>query len=705
VSAGPRREGLAIAEPIGTLDVMLDARSVAVVGASARTGSFGEQLMVQLQTGGYTGDVFPVNPSYDEVMGRACFARIGDVPQPVDLAILGVANARLEEQLRAAAEAGARSAVVFASTYEEPRPGVTPLRDRLAAIAREAGMVICGSNGMGFMNVERGLRACGFLEPAGLEPGGICFLTHSGSVFSAVLHNDRRLRFNLVVSPGIELTTTMADYLHHSLTLDSTSVVGLFLESARDPENFVDALRAAAERGVPVVALKIGRAEESRTLVEAHSGALAGEDAAYDAVFDAFGVHRVESLDEMADTLELFQAGRRARPGGLVAIHDSGGERAHLVDMAAVVGVPFARVSEATTRRLEQILEPGLPAVNPLDAWGTGNESERIYVDCIRALADDDDAAAVAFVVDLTTQDPPEGGYVEVSKAMWPELGLPFAVLSNLGAAVDPDDARSIRAAGVPVLEGTRSGLAAFRHLFADRDFRARPPVAQPEPVAREVRAKWRDRLTGGRRLEEVESLALLADYGVTVARAERVAAAEEAVGAARRIGFPVVVKTAERDHKTEAGGVRLGIADEEGVAAAYADLSRLGPRATVAAMAPPGVEIALGVVRDPQFGPLVLLAAGGVLVEVLRDRRMALPPVDPDGARRLIDGLAVAALLRGVRGAPPADVDALAVTVARLSVLAQDLGDLVDAVDVNPVVVGAHGAVAVDALVVAGRP
>ncbi len=702
MNAGPRQEGLAIAEPGQGLAVMLDARSIAVVGASGRPGSFGEQLMVQLRTGGYGGEVFPVNPSYDEVMGRPCFDAIGDVPQPVDLAILGVANARLEEQLRAAAGAGARSAVIFSSTYEDPRPGVAPLRERLAAIARDAGMVICGSNGMGFLNVERGLRACGFLEPADLAPGGICFLTHSGSVFSAVLHNDRGLRFNLVVSPGIELTTTMADYLHHALTLDSTRVVGLFLESARDPSNFVDALRAAAERDVPVVALKIGRAEESRSLVEAHSGALAGEDAAYDAVFDAVGVHRVETLDEMADTLELFQAGRRARPGGLAAIHDSGGERAHLLDVAATVGVPFARISEATTHRLSKILEPGLPAVNPLDAWGTGNDSERIYVDCIRVLAADADAAAVAFVVDLTTQDPPEGGYVEVAKAMWPELGLPFAVLSNLGAAIDPNDVRSIRGAGVPVLEGTRTGLAALRHLFADRDFRARPAASAGMPVAPEVRARWRERLAGGERLDEVDALALLSDYGIAVARSERATDFPGAIDAARRVGFPVAVKTAELDHKTEANGVRLGIADEDGVAAAYRDLAELGPRVTVAAMAPPGVEVALGVVRDAQFGPLVLVAAGGTLVEVLRDRRLALPPVDDAGARRLLDGPSVGRLLRGVRGAPPADVDALARAVARLSVLARDLGDLVEAIDVNPVLAGPDGAVAVDALVIA---
>ena len=697
-----QQEGLATAEP--TLATMLEARSVAVVGASARPGSFGEQLMVQLLGGGFDGAVFPVNPAYDEVMGRACFPTIGDLPQPVDLAILGVANARLEEHLRAAAKAGARSAAIFASTFEEPQPGVPPLPERLAAIASEAGMTICGPNGMGFLNVERGLRACGFSEPAGLVPGGICFVTHSGSVFSAMLHTDRGLRFNLVVSSGLELTTTMADYLRYALELESTRAVGLFLEAARDPAAFVDALRLAAERDVPVVALKVGRATESRRLVAAHSGALAGEDGAYDAVFDAFGVSRVATLDEMADALELFQGGRRAGPGGLAAIHDSGGERAHLVDTAAGAGVPFARISDSTVRRLESVIEPGLPAVNPLDAWGTGNDAESIYAECMRTLLDDDDTAALAFVVDLTTQDPREGGYVGVAKEIHAETRKPFAVLSNLRAAIDPVDARSIRDAGVPILEGTATGLAAFRHLFALRDFADRAAADVADRASPEIRDRWRTRLAEPRAFDEVEALAMLADYRVAVVESERASTAADAVAAAERIGFPVAVKTAERDHKTEAGGVVLGVTDAEGVRGACDRLAALGPRVTVAAMAEPGVEMALGVVRDAQFGPLVLAAAGGSLVEVFRDRRLGLPPLDRAAAARLVDALAVRPVLDGVRGAQPADVGGLVDAMVRLSVLAQDLGDMIDELDVNPMIVGPHGAVAVDALVVPGR-
>jgi acyl-CoA synthetase (NDP forming) len=237
------------------LHAMLEARSVAVVGASARPDSFGEQLMVQLLKGGFDGAVYPVNPKYGEIAGLRSYESIAEVPEPVDLAILGVSNAAIEEQLAAAAAAEARSAVIFSSCYEAPAPGVPPLPDRLRTMARQAGMALCGGNGMGFVNVERGLRACGFSEPWDLEPGPIAFVSHSGSAFSAMLHSRRGLRFNLVVSSGLELVTTAADYLAYALDLESTRAVALFIEAARDPARFRSALARAADRGVAVVAL------------------------------------------------------------------------------------------------------------------------------------------------------------------------------------------------------------------------------------------------------------------------------------------------------------------------------------------------------------------------------------------------------------------------------------------------------------------
>ena len=682
---------------------MLEARSVAVVGASARADSFGQQLIHELKRGGYDGGIFPVNPRYEEVGGLKCFPSLDDVPAGVDLAILAVPNPKLEEQLAVAGSREIPAAVIFASCFEETPRGEVPLAQRLTAIASDAGISVCGGNCMGFLNLERGLRACGYAMPPDMEPGHITFISHSGSAFAALAYNDRRLRFNLLVSSGQEFVTTAADYLSYALRLESTRVVGMFLESVRDPAPFRAALADAAERDIPVVVLKVGRDPTARALVAAHSGALAGDDAAYEALFEAYGVMRVSSLGEMADVMELCAPGRRAAAGGLASIHDSGGERAHFVDAGAEVGVRFAGISDETKVRLEAVLEEGLPAVNPLDAWGTGNDYEPIYSECIHALMADPDTAATTLCVDLTTEMYPEGGYVRVAKEAWATSTKPFAVLSNLPSAIEPRDALSIRDAGIPILEGTHSGLHAFRHLFEHRD-RLAPP-GSTETASDEARVtRWRDRLRANGSLDEVETLTLLADYGVPVVESIVVSDAGSALTAASRIGGAVVLKTAAEGigHKSEVGGVSLGLLGEAAVTRAYEDISgRLGERVTVSAMANRGIEMALGIVHDDQFGPLVMVAAGGILIELLGDRRFALPPVSEARATRMVDSLRSRSMLDGLRGAPPVSVKALVSAVTAVAQLAVELGDRIEALDVNPIIVGPQGAVAVDALVV----
>ncbi len=684
---------------------MLEARSVAVIGASAREGSVGHETMRELvELGRFDGAVYPVNPRYEELFGLRCYPSIADVPEPVDLAIIALANAQLEDTLRACAERGVGSAVIYASAYEAPRQDAPPLTERLARIAREAGMAVCGANCMGFVNLERGLRATGWEEPADLPPGGITFVSHSGSAFAALLHNDRNLRFNLVVSSGQELVTTAADYLAYALELESTRAIGLFIETIRDPAGFREAMRVARERDVPVVVLKVGREAFTREMVAAHSGALAGEDGAYEALFEAEGIHRVESLDEMADTLALFAAGRRAGPGALATAHDSGGERALMVDAAAAVGVPLATLTPESTARLAEILDEGLAPINPLDFWGTGRDAGTVITESLRTLVRDPNVAALAFAVDMVTDDADEEGYFSCFLKVWPETDKPMAMLSNFAGGISRKDVQRIYDAGAPALEGTLTGLAAFRHLFEHRDHRALPPLSGSSPASDEVRERWRARLRSGAPLDELEGFALLADYGVPVVEARRAETLEDAIAAAEHLGFPVVLKTAMPgvQHKSDVGGVRVGIDDSPSLEDAYSDLERtLGPRVTVAKMVPAGVEVALGIVRDPQFGPLVLVAAGGILVEVLRDRRLALPPLDPPRARRLVDRLKIRPLLDGVRGMPAADVEALVRAIVALSWLAHDLGEELEALDVNPVICGPRGCVAVDALVI----
>ena len=683
---------------------MLEPRSIAVVGASVKTGSLGESMMAELQRGGFEGAIYPVNPGYDEVAGLRCYPSIADVAEPVDLVILGVANQRIEQALADAAAARAGSAVTFSSLYDEPSDG-PDLRARLRAIALEHGMAMCGGNGMGFMNQASRVRATGFLTPEVIRRGPVTFLSHSGSAFSALAFSDRGLGFNLLVSSGQEVVTTMADYMAYALEQDETRVLALLLETVRDPRGFRAMLARAVERDIAVLALKVGRTAASQAMVTAHSGALAGEHGAYEALFDAFGVHEMRSLDELADTIELFSSPRRVRRGdGIASVHDSGGERAMFVDLAGDLGVPLASVSEATIAKIADTLDPGMESSNPLDAWGTGIDGDRIFREAFAAFAEDPAVSASVFCVDMTLQgEPYDEGYLLLAREAYDGTSEPFCVLSNLASSVTQHEIRMLRDEGIPVLEGTENGLRALGHLLQDARFRARPPVEPGAPVDHAIRSRWRDRLATGVPLSELDGLTLLAEYGLETAAAQPASSAQAAVEAATSIGSPVVLKTAAPGitHKSDVDGVRVGLADEDAVRIAYDDISgRLGPEVTVAAQVPPGIEMALGMIVDPTFGPLVLVGAGGVLVEVLRDRALALPPIDATGAHRIIDRLAVRPILDGVRGAEPSDVDALADAIARLSVLATDLGDLIAALDVNPVIVGPKGCIAVDALV-----
>jgi acyl-CoA synthetase (NDP forming) len=675
---------------------MLEARSVALVGASARPGSLGARMIEEVAKSPSQPRTYLVNPRYADIGGVPCLPSLADVPEPVDLALLAVPDAALETQLVAAAGNRARSAVIFGSAYgPHGTAGPVALRDHLAAVARDAGMAVCGAGCMGFVNVARGLRAIGYVEPEPLPAGPVALVTHSGSVFSALLRARRGFGFTLAVSSGQELVTTAADYARYALALPGTKVLALVLEAIRDGAGLRAVLGDALAADVPVVLLSVGASEAGQALVAAHSGALAADGGAWEALAAAYGVHRVGDLAELSDTLELFSAARRAAPGtGIATVHDSGLERAHTADLAAEAGVPFAPLAPATTARLAGLLDEGLAAGNPLDVWGTGRDTEELFTGCLDALAADPSVGAVALAVDLVPEFDGDESYPRAVLTAAANTAKPVAVLTGLPAAIDAVAAAELRTSGIPVLEGTRTGLLALRHLL-DHSTPPPPPPAPPPP-----RTPRRDRLPAG----GPELFALLREYGIPVARTKAAASREAALAAADAIGYPVVLKTGEPGiaHKSDVGGVRLGLASPAGLGAAYDDLAaRLGPRVLVSQTAPPGTELALGLVRDPALGPLLIISAGGILIEIFAERVVLLAPVTRPAALAAIQRLRLAPVLAGARGQPAADLDAIADAIEALSRLACDLGDALGALDLNPLICGPAGALAVDALLI----
>ena len=401
-------------------------------------------------------------------------------------------------------------------------------------------------------------------------------------------------------------------------------------------------------------------------------------------------------------------------------MHDSGLERAHVVDVAESLDVRFAEIGPATMARLTDLLDPGLVPANPLDVWGTGADTRELFGGSLLALAADPAVQVVALAVDLVHELDGDQSYPLAMLDVAQRTDKPLAVLSNLSSAIDADLARQLRAAGIPVLEGTRSGLVALGKLLdharraaaAGRCANSEPAAvslaheasgAAGDPVESTRRARGAALLASGE-AAGAALLGLLAEYGMSVAAARSVVDVDGALAAAAQIGYPVVLKTDEAhiQHKSDVGGVVLGIGDARQLAAAYADLaSRLGPRVLVCQTVPAGVELALGIVRDPELGPLIVVGAGGVLVELLADRAVALPPVSARLAAELLADLRVRALLDGVRGGPAADLGAVIAAIRGVSQLAVELGDQLEALDVNPLICGPGGAIAVDALAV----
>jgi len=682
---------------------MLTPRSIAFVGASEREGTVGHGMLAGVRSAGFNGDIYAVNPRYDTVQGLPCYASLGELPAPVDLAVLGVNSVRIEQQMKDAITHGAKSCVIFDSCYldDETDRG---LLNRLKAMAREADLPVCGGNGMGYLNLDHWLPITLYDAVPNMRRGGhIAFITHSGTVFSEIGLNDPRYTCNLIVSCGQEINGTMADYIDYALEMESTRVIALFMETARDPDAMVQALAKAQARGVPIVAMKVGRTAEAAKFAMTHSGALVGDDSAYQALFERYDTIRVETMDEMANVLTLLSNSRSLAKGGIAAMLDSGGEREMLVDLAAATGTPLAKLSDQTLAALRARLHHSLEATNPLDAWGTADNYEKDFEEYLVTMAGDPDSAMALFCGDMTWSPNVKEGYPKALVHANARITKPVGVLINMPTSGFMEVGLQMTEAGLAVLSGTKSGLQAIRHAMDWRDRKGQEHEADATPADATVVARWRERLGSGTALDEAESFAMLADFGIDTLPCHVVDNEQALRTAAGAMRYPLVLKTAMPGiaHKSDVGGVKLGLANQSDLLAAYQDLcGRLGSRALVVEMAAPGTELVFGMARDPQFGPVILVGIGGIFVEVLKDVRHALPPLGPATAKRLIDRLALRALLDGKRGRAAADMDALAISLSRFSVMCAALGDLVDGIDINPIISGPAGCVAVDALV-----
>jgi len=680
-----------------SLRPLLAPDSIAIVGASNKPGSLGHDAVEMVVRGGFKGDIYPVNPRYDKVLGLPCHADLAAIGRPVDLALMCVAAKRVEGQVEAAIAAGTRALVITANAIMENEQGPL-LAERIRARCERAGIPVCGHNAMGFYNNDIDLRACGFSAPDEGVRGNIALISQSGSVFSTLAHNDPQLRFNLAITTGCETVTTAEEYALYALEQPTTRVVGLYLETVRKPHLFLEALEKGALKRIPIVALKVGRSALGARFALSHSGGMAGDDDALQAVFDRYGVIRTKSLDEMANTLLLVSRYSDIPPGGLVAIADSGGERNLLADEAEHVGIGFARLSDATMEKLAALQDYGQEAANPLDPWGTGIEFEKVFGFSMATMMSDDNAAVGVFSQDIRDGYFLTDGCLKAVDMARKATGKPLAFLTNYSGTRRARTTASLSEKGVPVLSGTREGLHALRNFLGFRDFRYTPA----EPVGRNASIDLST--LRGEVIQEHDALSLLAKAGVPVVSGHLIDDARELERAGKLLDYPVVLKTAAPGilHKTDAGGVVLNIADEQTLLSAYSKMSaRLGPRALVQPMIEKDRELLLGMKTDAAFGPLVIVGAGGVLAEYFRDRAILLPDAAEGEIADKIRRLKIHRILEGVRGARPVDFDALVATVSNFARFCLAAADSISEIDINPLHAGPDGVLALDALII----
>ena len=692
------------------LDPLLNPASIALMGVSERSESPGHTLVKMVLESDYAGDVYLINPRYSKILGHTCHPCLDSLPVSVDHVVIALGNSHLEAALKTTIEHGARAATIYSSGIleQDSKPN---LMQRLTAMATAADIQICGVNGMGFYNVKHDLYAGIFPRSLEIVKGKISYIAQSGSAFTTLCHNGCRLGFNLCVSAGNEITTTVADYMDWSLEQNDTRVIGLFLETVRDPDAFVAALEKANAKNIPLVILKIGKSPLGASMALTHTGAIAGNHAVFQALFRRYGVIEVDDFDEMAAILMLLQSGRQAAAGSFAAAFESGGFRELVTDQAFALGLDFAQLENSTIEAIQQQLDPGLKAENPLDAWGSPDRFEERFQACMSLLMRDPNVAAGAFISNYRDNYYLSEAIYRVVEAVSKQTDKPIALATCYADLANSDICRRAHVAGIPVIDGTRETLLAFKHLFDYRQFKHSQTTDTPLVELDSARVtSWREQLASheSRSLGETEALAFLADFSLAVVTHETISNQSELLAAANNIGYPLVLKTAQPglNHKSDSNGVFVNIQSEQELLDNYTDLcSRLGPAALLSQMVDQGVEIALGTVNDPQFGPIVMVAAGGVLVELLADRAVAMCPVSPQQADEMLASLKANQLLLGVRGQPAANRQALIDALVSLSALAFEFRDSIAEIDINPVLVNTRQALAVDALILCKQP
>ena len=688
---------------------MLRPRSVAILGASP--GSRWLQILqAQIPQAGYQGPLWLLNPSHAKIGEVPCYPGVRATPEVPEHLLVLLPAERVVPALEDAAGAGVKSATIYATGWAETDAAGKARQEALRTLAERTGLRLCGPNCLGTISVREGLIAYPLRVFEWLKPGGIGAVFQSGALLYPFIRagGERGAGFSYLVSCGNEVGTDAADYVKFLAEDPGTTAIALLLEGVRAPDKFRAALDMALAAGKPVAVLKVGRTDRAHASTLTHTGALAGSSRIFDALCRRYGVARCESLDELMESSRLLATAKRPAGRRAAALVFSGALRSQMLDGAVEQGVELAEPVPATLDKLSAAARLDLRIANPVDC-GYVAATQATYMELGRVLLED--PGVDLLLVQEHAPDPKRNRSGAALRKLAAETNKPVIVLAETAFSRTSYTEQFLAEATVLFMHGIDRGLKAAGHLIAHAEAvrqRARA-LSLAEPGRHAAALEMGPGLYG---LGAIGGL--LDNYGVPVVARRLADTVDEAVAAAEALGYPVALKVESSDiaHKSDVGGVRLGLADAGAVRRAWttmlAEVARHAPAAGVVGalvtrMAAPGIEMSVGVQRDPQFGPALMVGLGGVWVEALGDVSLRLLPVDEPEAHAMLSELKAAPLLGAFRGAGPRDVKALVATMVALSRLALDHADRVVSVEVNPLLVheNGRGATAVDARLV----
>lgn len=679
---------------MSSLESLLRPRSVAIVGASPRTGSAGSNLVRNLQRCGFPGPIYPVNPRYPEIHGVKAYSSLAQIKSEIDAVFIAVAAEHGPDIMRQAIDAGARAVLLNATGYADGGAEGKARQAEIAALAAAAGVPVCGPNNLGLINIVDGIALWTSAHLPAMGGGPVAVVSQSGSVALALGEDVAGLGLSYLITTGNEAVTGVGDYVEAIASDSRVKAILLFLETIRDPAGLASATARARAAGQSVLAVKVGRSATARAAVAAHSGALSGEDAVVSAYFRKHGIVRARDLDDLVQIAKSKLRPRPATGASAAFITLSGGEGAAVADAAEDAGLPVSDFPAAVASELAPLFG-GHPPPNPCDAWGLGWDAERVGK-ILDVLAASPQIDPIVFALDIPSTGEADGPMaVEMARiaAARPMIGKKAIFIANSAiSGINPELKKVCDANSFPILFGIGGALRAMAAWVT--------PDATPRDRPSALRATL-DRATIEAELRKT----------VTFVESRVVASAEEAVRhATESHGYPVVLKgvAPEIAHKTEFGLVKLGLANAESVTAAFESVSAalrvLAKNGTIVIqpMLPSGVELLIAARRDPIFGPVVVAGVGGKLVELIADTALRVGVVSEAEAGEMLAETRIASLLDGYRDEITFDAPAARSAIAALSRLMAEAGPEVTAVEINPLIVlpKGKGAVAVDLLI-----